>query len=403
MSKIIFKLSALSFLTTIGLFLGFYQLNAVSAATLSFSPAQTTVEQGKDFTVTIFLNAGSIYANAVGINVSYPKDKLEARSITTSGSVLTIFAEKIISDGSIRISGGTPTPGFAGQKTIASINFRAKVASGSAQIKFASGTVVLKDSDNTNFLDLTNSGMATVSFKAVSAGSSTSSAPGKDTEPPQINDIEVKDITKNSATISWKTDEDSDSLVEYDFASGQYKFAWTSSTATKDHVALITDLPAGEKFYFAVSSRDAAGNIAKSSEQTFTLAGYQAQIKYLSLDGKPLSGVEVSLFYTSDKIKSGLTDAEGKIIFENVMPGDVLVIAKYGDSTLTNRIKIRSDKNFQLFEFRFSYMKEEIGLFTVLGVSAVLVAILLFVLLKLAKTFKKKHNKEENKIDSMQQ
>ena len=91
---------------------------------------------------------------------------------------------------------------------------------------------------------------------------------GRDTTPPVISDVAVSNITKTSADVGWKTDEDSDSQVEY----------WSSpSTLTLldtemviKHLIHLAELAPGSTYYFRVRSADVASNLAVSEEHTFT-------------------------------------------------------------------------------------------------------------------------------------
>jgi hypothetical protein len=89
-----------------------------------------------------------------------------------------------------------------------------------------------------------------------------------DTTPPTISDISVSNITKSSADISWKTNEKSDSQVEY--WSSPSKFSPLDTAMVIYHLVHLTDLTPGTSYYFKVMSRDAADNLAVSDVYAFT-------------------------------------------------------------------------------------------------------------------------------------
>jgi len=94
-----------------------------------------------------------------------------------------------------------------------------------------------------------------------------------DTESPVITNVTSSNITDNSATITWDTDEIANSLVKYGTASGIYTEAKDKSSLVKVHTIELTGLSPGTRYYFVVNSADQSGNLIESSEYNFTTAG----------------------------------------------------------------------------------------------------------------------------------
>jgi len=94
-----------------------------------------------------------------------------------------------------------------------------------------------------------------------------------DTTPPIISNITVTNITENSATIKWNTDEFADSLVKYGTSSGTYTKQEYDELFVKKHAVSLYNLSPGTKYYFVVKSVDLSGNSVESSEYTFTTTG----------------------------------------------------------------------------------------------------------------------------------
>ena len=94
-----------------------------------------------------------------------------------------------------------------------------------------------------------------------------------DTTPPIISNITVTNITDDSATIKWDTDEFADSLVKYGTSSGAYTKQEYDELFVKKHAVSLYNLSPGTKYYFVVKSVDLSGNSAESSEYTFTTSG----------------------------------------------------------------------------------------------------------------------------------
>jgi len=93
--------------------------------------------------------------------------------------------------------------------------------------------------------------------------------PGGDTAPPQISNIRAQDIGKNSAKITWTTDEPATSLVYYGTTESNSGSA-SSSSLTTSHSLSLSNLSSSTKYQYRVSSRDAAQNQATSDKYQFT-------------------------------------------------------------------------------------------------------------------------------------
>ena len=91
-----------------------------------------------------------------------------------------------------------------------------------------------------------------------------------DTTSPVISAIASSNITANGATASWATNEASDTQVEYGTTTGYGSSTQVNPAMTTSHSAQLTGLSANTLYHYRVKSRDAAGNLASSGDQTFT-------------------------------------------------------------------------------------------------------------------------------------
>ncbi|MDY6966747.1 MAG: Ig-like domain-containing protein [Halobacteriota archaeon] len=91
-----------------------------------------------------------------------------------------------------------------------------------------------------------------------------------DTTPPIITNVTATDITSNSATITWDTDEASDSLVKYGTESGNYMQQKYNLINVTSHSVDLTGLMPGTTYYFVVNSTDLSENSNESEEYNFT-------------------------------------------------------------------------------------------------------------------------------------
>ena len=87
--------------------------------------------------------------------------------------------------------------------------------------------------------------------------------------PPTISDIKIEDISSNYATISWTTDEEADSYIEYGL-SLDYDNTNGFRSKTINHLVKIDDLFPSTQYYYKVTSSDGGGNLTESEDLIFT-------------------------------------------------------------------------------------------------------------------------------------
>ncbi|MFC1780591.1 DNRLRE domain-containing protein, partial [Patescibacteria group bacterium] len=90
-----------------------------------------------------------------------------------------------------------------------------------------------------------------------------------DDDNPTISNIEVTDVTKTGAKVSWNTDEEASSFVEYGTGESLGLVAGNEEKNTIHEVEL-TSLTHATTYYFKVYSEDEAENRGESSVQMFT-------------------------------------------------------------------------------------------------------------------------------------
>jgi hypothetical protein len=90
-----------------------------------------------------------------------------------------------------------------------------------------------------------------------------------DTDPPNLFNIEASNITYTSATITWQTNENSTSQVRWGLTNQYGNTSTLNSNMVTNHSVNITGLQANRAYHYQVLSRDAAGNLATSEDQTF--------------------------------------------------------------------------------------------------------------------------------------
>jgi len=128
----------------------------------------------------------------------------------------------------------------------------------------------------------------------------TSAAP--DTTPPTISNVASSGITSSGATITWTTDEASDSQVDYGTTTSYGSSTILNATMETSHSEALVGLTASTTYHYRVKSKDADGNLATSGDYTFTTSE--------ALDTTPpvISSVLVTQISTTSAVISWKTD-----------------------------------------------------------------------------------------------
>lgn len=216
----------------------------VTACSASVSPTTVTRSTTRDFTFTINNTDSVIYR---WIRISRPNTNFTINSISVSGwGETTTSAQTTLTAGTLA-AGGTLT---------VTLN----VTSGSSDAPSANWTVEASD----------DAGGASPFSCTGTLGVSISGAP-PDTTAPVISNVTATDISGGSAKITWNTDENADSQVDYGLTEDLGSSVSDSGLVTSHQMGL-TGLSGSTTYYYQVLSKDAAGNLNNSATNTFTTA-----------------------------------------------------------------------------------------------------------------------------------
>lgn len=317
--------------------IGFLMIvSPASASTLNLSPGSGEIGLGQVFSVGVRLNTQGEAVNAVSAFLSYDKDKLEVAWVSV-GSAFAIEAEKSYGGGVVKISRGSVS-GVTGNVNVATIGFKGK-AQGVANVTYIGGSAVPRASDSTDSLNLGGSsgGKYTVVQK-------TASQEASKTKSLQISDVQVFLVTRDSAVITWKTDQKSDSTVEYGLEKDKYILSATVDDQVTDHRVTLENplLTPGVTYHFRVRSKDTKGNLAQGQDMTFKLNGYQAKIKVTDSNNKPQTDVLV-LLSQNKEIPRVKTNTQGEAIFNELTLGSHLVVMKFDNQEKSQEINLTED------------------------------------------------------------
>jgi hypothetical protein len=119
-----------------------------------------------------------------------------------------------------------------------------------------------------------------------------------DTTPPAISAVAAGSISNSVATISWTTNEASDSQVEYGTTTSYGSSSPLNTTLVTGHSVALSGLTASTLYHYRVKSRDAAGNLAVSGDATLTTAA-TGQTPVLLSQGLPVTSYKASSSYST--------------------------------------------------------------------------------------------------------
>src|SRR5438445_2759711 len=91
-----------------------------------------------------------------------------------------------------------------------------------------------------------------------------------DNTPPLISTVSASSISSAGAIITWSTNDDSDSQVDYGLTTAYGSSTPLNTSLLTAHAMTLTGLLATTTYHYRVKSRDAAGNLATSADFTLT-------------------------------------------------------------------------------------------------------------------------------------
>lgn len=304
-----------------------------ASATLSLSPASSSVIQGSTFTVTIRMTSDEP-VNGVQANLSYPANLLDFVSIGSS-SAFSVVAQNSGGGGSVQIGRGA-LPAVSGTQTVATVRFKPKTGSGTAAVNFTGGTQVVSANSNQNIL--TSSRGASYTLRPPAAPTPAAPAAPADTIPPTINSVKVIDVKTNSVTIAWVTSEPSTSEVFYGLNNG-YGIVATDNNLVTDHKVVLNSplLVPGTKYHFMVKSVDPGGNAASSKDNTFSTKGATLAVKVVNQGNKPVSGAKVVFGEVS-----GVTNKQGQATLSGLPLGRQSGVVEHKGKKTTVSVEVQA-------------------------------------------------------------
>jgi len=140
-----------------------------------------------------------------------------------------------------------------------------------------------------------------------------------DTKPPAISGVAASSITSSGATITWTTDEASDSVVIYGPTTA-YGATSSSAALVTAHSRTLTGLSANTQYHYRVKSTDASGNSTMSDDFSFTtLSAVSVSITAPSAGARVSGRIKVSAQAASG---SGIASVQFRLDGNNLKAKD---------------------------------------------------------------------------------
>ena len=142
---------------------------------------------------------------------------------------------------------------------------------------------------------------------AVSGNRTFATSPPPDTTPPVLSSIQSTNITSSGASITWSTNEASDTQVEYGTTTAYGSWSPLNASLVMAHSASLSGLQASTSYSYRVKSRDAAGNLSVSGTLTFTTpTATSPTCKFTQISFSKVSNTSVRINWSTDKATTGL-------------------------------------------------------------------------------------------------
>lgn len=132
--------------------------------------------------------------------------------------------------------------------------------------------------------------------------------PPSDTTSPQISNVMATGVTATEATISWTTNELSNSVVEYWEAANPASVQTVSAAAmTASHSLQLSGLHQATSYGYRVKSTDPSGNVATSSDLELTTLDFEAPV-ISSVSAAVIGATEVTVGWSTNEAANSFVE-----------------------------------------------------------------------------------------------
>jgi len=129
-----------------------------------------------------------------------------------------------------------------------------------------------------------------------------------DTTPPTISAVASSGITSSGATITWTTNEASDSQIDYGTTSSYGSSTTLNTSLVTAHSQTLSGLTAGALYHYRVKSKDAAGNLASSGDYTFTTSSDTTPPTISAVASSGITASGATITWTTNEVSDSQVD-----------------------------------------------------------------------------------------------
>ncbi len=122
---------------------------------------------------------------------------------------------------------------------------------------------------------------------------------GSDTTPPNIGEVRTQNVSLTSTDITWSTDEDSNSQVEYGTTTNYGSTTAVDNTLVNQHTVSLAGFTPDTVYHYRVYSADASGNQAVSGDYVFQTA------RQLIIQPSPVPGKDTWISSAGTSLNNG--------------------------------------------------------------------------------------------------
>ncbi len=226
--------------------------NIAGASAASYmTPSTTMSDSGSTFDVAVSNTAGTVTSAAATLTVNAAP---VAPTITNPPANQTVMAGQAATFAVV--AGGTAPLAYQWQKNGANI-------AGAIAASYMTPSTTMSDSGSTFDVVVSNTAGTVTSAAATLTVVSTFA----------ILNVNVANVTKSTAQITWTTDRPSDSQVQYGTNAAYGSTTPLDSALVVSHSVLLSSLNQDTLYHFRVMSRDASQAVSTSADYTFATAG----------------------------------------------------------------------------------------------------------------------------------